>query len=277
MGAGSAGAGTVELVLEGGHDDVPRSRAFTRRALGGQLSAVADDAALVVTELVTNAVLNGGPPVRLRLREVPDGVRLEVADRGPELPAAVRRSTVAMTGRGLALVDALTRAWGVEQDARGGKVVRAELAEDGADGQEPALTEQDLEQLLARVEPADDGYRLRWANAGHLPPVLRTGEGRLHVLDDQSDLLLGLDAAAERRERTTELPTGSSLVLYTDGLVERRDASLDAGIARVTQAVSRLGDADAEATADAVVTAAGSSNEDDIAVLVLRVGPHAGP
>ena len=105
--------------------------------------------------------------------------------------------------------------------------------------------------------------------------MLRTGDGRLHVLDHDSDLLLGLDADAERVERTTDLPTGSSLVLYTDGLVERRDASLDAGIARVTQAVSRLGDADAEATADAVVTAAGSSNEDDIAVLVLRVGPDA--
>ena len=130
--------------------------------------------------------------------------------------------------------------------------------------------------LLARVEPTDVGHRLRWANAGHLPPVLRTGEGDLHVLDDESDLLLGLDADAERRERTTELPTGSSLVLYTDGLIERRDASLDAGIARVTQAVSRLGDADAEATADAVVTAAGSSNEDDIAVLVLRVVPAVG-
>ena len=129
--------------------------------------------------------------------------------------------------------------------------------------------------LLARVEPADDGYRLRWANAGHLPPVLRTGDGRLSVLDHESDLLLGLDADAERHERTTDLPTGSSLVLYTDGLIERRDASLDAGIARVTQAVSRLGDAGAEATADAVVTAAGSSNEDDIAVLVLRVGPEA--
>jgi len=103
--------------------------------------------------------------------------------------------------------------------------------------------------LLARVEPADDGYRLRWANAGHLPPVLRTGDGRLQVLDDESDLLLGLDADAERRERTTDLPVGSSLVLYTDGLIERRDASLDAGIARVTQAVSRLGDADAEARA----------------------------
>ncbi len=129
--------------------------------------------------------------------------------------------------------------------------------------------------LLARVEPAHAGYRLRWANAGHLPPVLRTGEGRLHVLDDESDLLLGLDAFTERHERTIDLPNGSSLVLYTDGLIERRDASLDAGIARVTQAVARLGDADAEATADAVVTAAGSSNEDDIAVLVLRVGPDA--
>jgi serine phosphatase RsbU (regulator of sigma subunit) len=105
--------------------------------------------------------------------------------------------------------------------------------------------------------------------------VLRTGDGQLHVLDHDSDLLLGLDADTERVERTTDLPTGSSLVLYTDGLVERRDASLDAGIARVTQAVSRLGEAGAEATADAVVTAAGSSNEDDIAVLVLRVGPGA--
>jgi signal transduction histidine kinase len=76
------GAGAVELVLEGGHEDVPRSRAFTRQALDDHLGAVADDAALVVTELVTNALLHGGPPVRLRLRDVPDGVRLEVAPTG---------------------------------------------------------------------------------------------------------------------------------------------------------------------------------------------------
>jgi serine phosphatase RsbU (regulator of sigma subunit) len=130
--------------------------------------------------------------------------------------------------------------------------------------------------LLVRVEqrPRDlstGTHRLRWSNAGHLPPVLRTSDGALRVLDHDSDLLLGLDPDAERVEHSTELPPGSTVVLFTDGLVERRDRSLDTGVQRVVDAVRRLGDAGAEATADAVVAAAGSSNEDDIAVLVLCV------
>ena len=126
--------------------------------------------------------------------------------------------------------------------------------------------------LLARVEQRPhDTHRLRFSNAGHLPPVLRTPDGALRVLDHESDLLLGLDPDAERVEHSTELPPGSTVVLFTDGLVERRDRSLDTGVQRVVDAVRRLGDADAEATADAVVAAAGSSNEDDIAVLVLCV------
>ena len=131
--------------------------------------------------------------------------------------------------------------------------------------------------LLARVEQAPGGAasgarRLRWSNAGHLPPVLRTPDGALRVLEDENDLLLGLDPGTSRVERSTELAPGSTLVLFTDGLVERRDRSIDTGVQRVMDAVARLGDAGAEATADAVVAAAGSSNEDDIAVLVLRVG-----
>ena len=131
--------------------------------------------------------------------------------------------------------------------------------------------------LLARVEQRPHGvapgtHRLRWSNAGHLPPVLRTPDGRIEVLDHDSDLLLGLDPGAERVELGAELPSGSTLVLFTDGLVERRDRSIDTGVERVMEAVRRLGDAGAEATADAVVRAAGSSNEDDIAVLVLRLG-----
>ncbi len=130
--------------------------------------------------------------------------------------------------------------------------------------------------LLARVEqrPADlatGSHCLRWSNAGHLPPVLRTPDGSIRVLEHDSDLLLGLDPATPRVERRVELAPGSTLVLFTDGLVERRDRSIDTGVERVMEAVRRLGDADAEATADAVVTAAGSSNEDDIAVLVLRL------
>ena len=128
--------------------------------------------------------------------------------------------------------------------------------------------------LLARVEqdPADPdgGRRLRWSSAGHLPPVLREPTGAIRVLDGGGDLLLGLDAATARTDRTTPLPPGSTLVLFTDGLVERRDSSLDVGVQRVVDAVAALGEADAEATADAVLEASGSTNEDDIAVLVLH-------
>jgi serine phosphatase RsbU (regulator of sigma subunit)/PAS domain-containing protein len=131
--------------------------------------------------------------------------------------------------------------------------------------------------LLARVEPSpDDADRgvqlLRWSNAGHLPPVLRSADGSLRVLEDESDLLLGLDADTPRGERVTELRPGDTLVLFTDGLVERRDASIDDGVQRVLDAVAAHGGADAATTADAVVAAAGSSNEDDIAVLVLHAG-----
>ena len=121
---------------------------------------------------------------------------------------------------------------------------------------------------------ADAAAQCHRIDPGHVPPVLRMPDGTTRLLTGAHHPPIGTRSDAKDQE-PVPFPTGSMLVLYTDGLIERRDASHDAGIARVTQAVSRLGDADAEATADAVVTAAGSSNEDDIAVLVLRVGPGA--
>ena len=126
--------------------------------------------------------------------------------------------------------------------------------------------------VLARVEQSARGHRLRWSNAGHLPPVLRLPDGTLRVLDHGGDLLLGLDGSAVRSERLTDLPAGSTVVLFTDGLVERRDTSIDVGVKRVVDALAVLGDADPEVMADAVVAAADGTNEDDIAVLVVRTG-----
>jgi GAF domain-containing protein len=83
------------------------------------------DVELVVAELVSNAVLHGGDPVEVRVFEVDDGLRVEVADGGPGMPAAGRSGPDAMTGRGLALVAALAAEWGVEPLATGGKVVWA--------------------------------------------------------------------------------------------------------------------------------------------------------
>jgi PAS domain S-box-containing protein len=131
--------------------------------------------------------------------------------------------------------------------------------------------------VFARVEGCQDAdvhrRRLRWSNAGHPPPVLRTPDGAVHVLDAQTDteLLLGLDAGVTRTERVTDLPPGSTLVLYTDGLVERRAAGLDDGIARLVETVRRAGEVTAEVVAETVLRELGpTSREDDVALLVLR-------
>jgi serine phosphatase RsbU (regulator of sigma subunit) len=130
--------------------------------------------------------------------------------------------------------------------------------------------------VLARIEECGgDGERrrrLRWTNAGHPPPVLRTPDGAMHVLESEgpSELLLGLDAGTPRTERLTDLPAGSTLVLYTDGLVERRSAGLDDGVARLVETVRLAGDATAEDVAESILRELGpTSREDDVALLVL--------
>lgn len=86
-----------------------------------QLSeAVGHDAALAVSELVTNAVLHAGTPLSIRIKRAGTGVRVEVLDGNPHLPVvgAVRPEDLpanrSMTGRGLALVAATSDRWGCE-------------------------------------------------------------------------------------------------------------------------------------------------------------------
>ncbi|WNB86652.1 SpoIIE family protein phosphatase [Cellulomonas sp. ATA003] len=103
-------------------------------------------------------------------------------------------------------------------------------------------------------------------------PVLRTPDGEVRpLLEPEPELLLGWDATSPRTETVTELPPGSTLVLYTDGLVERRDAGLDEGIARLVRTVQTAGDASAEEVADLILRDLGpASHEDDVALLVVR-------
>jgi PAS domain S-box-containing protein len=123
--------------------------------------------------------------------------------------------------------------------------------------------------LLARIERQGQGWQLRWSNAGHPPPVLRLPDGRVTVLDDEPDLLVGFDEHAARTDRLTAFPRGSLLVLYTDGLVEGRRVPLDSGVARIVEVIASSTDPEPESLADAVLAVADPTNEDDIAVLVL--------
>ncbi|MGX5654899.1 SpoIIE family protein phosphatase, partial [Geodermatophilus nigrescens] len=87
--------------------------------------------------------------------------------------------------------------------------------------------------VLARVGPAPEGSpagtrSLTWSTAGHPPPLLVPPSGPPRLLESGGGLLLGVRPGAVRGDAVEVLPPGSVLVLYTDGLVERRDADLDA-------------------------------------------------
>lgn len=86
------------------------------------------DTELVVTELVTNALLHGEPPVRIRLLILGARIRVEVEDNGRAIPIRSLFDPDAMTGRGLALIASLADRWGVDPGRSGGKVVWAEIA-----------------------------------------------------------------------------------------------------------------------------------------------------
>ena len=124
--------------------DSAESVAQARRMAGEQLISwgldeLADDARLVVSELLSNAALHAKPPIQMRLARIAGGVRIEVSDGSREMPLLIRARPDAMTGRGWSLVQALVHKWGADRAPRawGGKTVWVTmLLTDGA-GVEP--------------------------------------------------------------------------------------------------------------------------------------------
>jgi serine phosphatase RsbU (regulator of sigma subunit)/anti-sigma regulatory factor (Ser/Thr protein kinase) len=111
-----------------GPEAVRAGRHFVhQRALAVGAAAVADDAALVAAELLANAVQHGDPPVVVCARGGDGHLLLEVRDASSRSPMRPAPSTSNMTGRGLALVEALAAAWGIRREADGGKTVWCEL------------------------------------------------------------------------------------------------------------------------------------------------------
>ena len=102
--------------------------------------------------------------------------------------------------------------------------------------------------LVVRIDAGDGA--LVWSSAGHPPPLLRRASGEVTRLTEPGGLMLGCDPTRERREHATELGPGATLLLYTDGLVERRGEGLDAGLDRLELAFE-LGGAEPDAAGPA--------------------------
>ena len=122
------------------------------------------------------------------------------------------------------------------------------------------------------VPPAEDGapWRLHLASAGHPPPLLRTADGEVRLLDGVTGLLVGVDGSVPRRSTSIDLLPDTTLLAYTDGLIERPGTDLDEGIAELVDrlAATRAGAGPRE-LCDAAV--AGSiDGRDDVALIAVR-------
>ncbi|BCL25164.1 SpoIIE family protein phosphatase [Streptomyces aurantiacus] len=121
--------------------------------------------------------------------------------------------------------------------------------------------------------PAQGPWELTHSSAGHLPPLLTTWEGDTRYLEEGSGLLLGLDPAMPRRTANTALPARSTTLLYTDGLIERRDEPLDRGLDRLSLHAAALAREPLETFCDELLIGLGADSADDIAVLAVRPAP----
>jgi serine phosphatase RsbU (regulator of sigma subunit) len=116
-------------------------------------------------------------------------------------------------------------------------------------------------------DPAD--RTLHWARAGHLPPIL-VRDGTAEQLDLPQGVLLGADPDSDYEESTIALRPGDTLALFTDGLVERRDESIDDSMASLL-AIAVGPAADIAGFADHLLGHARSDTSDDACLVAVRV------
>ncbi|POX36543.1 hypothetical protein C3486_33045 [Streptomyces sp. Ru73] len=126
--------------------------------------------------------------------------------------------------------------------------------------------------ILAQVERAGD-WLLRWTNAGHPPPLLVHDDGRVCFLEQETaDPVLGTELAPPRTDFVRTLPPRSTVVFYTDGLIEARGLPLSEGLAQLAGFAAALADRSLDEFCDQLISRAlYAANEDDVALLALRV------
>jgi anti-anti-sigma factor len=164
--------------------------------------------------------------------------------------------------------------------------LRSALAAALLQGHGPAAALELLDGFAARIPGARASTaacvtldwaqgEVRWARAGHPPPVL-AGSDEVRCLEEEGHgPVLGLTDRPPYREGVAGFEPGATLVLYTDGLVERRGETLDRGLARLVEAVGRHADSAPTALVPALLAelVEEGSPADDIALIAARATP----
>ncbi len=150
-------------------------------------------------------------------------------------------------------------------------------------GAEPAMLLEDLDAVAKLIPDAfcttvflaildTESGEFCYSCAGHLPAVLVAPQSGPTLLSDARSVPLAVHRKDPRPQECVVLPPGSTLMLYTDGLVERRDVSIDDGIARLSETVAAGMNLPVDGVADAALSAMAppAGYDDDIAIVVYR-------
>ena len=113
---------------------------------------------------------------------------------------------------------------------------------------------------------------LTYSSAGHVPAVLAAADSTPQLLTDARSVPLAVQRDEPRPQAAVQLTAGATLLLYTDGLVERRDESIDAGIARVSEVLTQTADAPIDTVAELMLErlAPDFGYDDDVAIVLYR-------
>jgi serine phosphatase RsbU (regulator of sigma subunit) len=131
--------------------------------------------------------------------------------------------------------------------------------------------EQDVDELAMGLR------RLRWSTAGHPDPMVLYADGSVEDLTAPVGPPLGIGWLGPRSDGVAMLPEDSTLLLFTDGLFERRGEPLDEGRERVRQVLSRSAGLPLEELCDRLLELVEQGAEDDVAVLAVRAHPVDAP
>jgi serine phosphatase RsbU (regulator of sigma subunit)/anti-sigma regulatory factor (Ser/Thr protein kinase) len=225
---------------------------------------------------------------RLLPSRAPEPLGLEVASR--YLPAAGGSlggdwyDVFPLAGGAIGLAVGDVVGHGVEAAAVMAQL-RTALRAYAVEGHAPDLVVERLNALMTQLgpapmttlaylvlDPAEETLQL--VNAGHPPPLVIDPSGEPHYLEPTGGVALGVTRELPYRVDAVPLPTGSIVMLYTDGLVEARGRSIDEGLERLKAAALRARPGDVDALCAAVVEhVVPEPRPDDVAFILARVPP----
>jgi anti-sigma regulatory factor (Ser/Thr protein kinase) len=150
-------------------------------------------------------------------------------------------------------------------------------------GAQPATLLEQLDSVAALIPGAfcttvfvaiidTESGVLRYSNAGHPPAVLAAPQADVTYLTDAHSVPLAVHRDGPRPQWSQRIPAGSTLILYTDGLVERRDVPIDRGIARVGEVLVQTAGLSADEVAEKMLRELAPPNgyDDDVAIVVCQ-------